>query len=52
VEGKEEHAIVSQPYRNLPQTEKWMIISYQNIFLKFVQHKFGRDLKYPTGVEV
>ena len=42
-----------QPYRNLnlPQTEKWKIISYQNTFMKFVQLKFVRDLKYPTGVE-
>jgi hypothetical protein len=40
-----------QPYRNLPQTEMWKIISYRKTFMKFVQLKCGRDLQYPTGVE-
>ena len=51
VEGKEELAIFSQPQRNLPQTEKWKIILYQNTFMKFAYFKCGRDLQYPTGVE-
>ena len=38
-----------QPYRNLPQTEMWKITSYQKTFMKFVQVKCGRDLKF--GVE-
>ena len=46
MEGKEEHGIFFQLYRNLPQTEMWQIISYWNTFLNS-----GRDLQYPTGVD-
>ena len=32
MEGKEEHTIFVQQYRNLPQTEMWKTISYQNTY--------------------
>jgi hypothetical protein len=40
-----------QPYRNLPQSRMWKIISYLNTILKFAQLKCERDLQYPTDVE-
>ena len=49
MEGKEKHGIIVQFYGSVQESEMWKIISYQNTFLKFIQHKCGRDLQYPQG---